>query len=562
MRRCSTGLCLLVPSALMAAAQVPPLEGEAYRLAESAYRLQKEGDSAGALRAVDAALALAPGHPGLLDLKLDLLFSTGSLEAAEALHGELLARRPDDHRLRFFRVYLRQRQGRMAEALQEAGRMADLPSAPPDLRRQARLAMADLLQAMKRPGDALHALEPLGGEDSLDIHSRRAFLLLAAEQAGPACEAFQRALALAPDRAQRRTLLLGLRDASRAAGRAEGELSALRDLRALDPADHRLALDLAYALLARGRDAEALDQFQAGLGAQSPPGAWLDAGYAAKRLGRNDDAARFFARGLDARDGAGLTPADPQLDYGLRREVESLRRTWGVATGTAYRQGGLLPGIASQQKVLQQGAEAFWQPGSLARDGRMVQVFAQAFENLYSGDQGTTGGPTLQGVLGVRVKPLASENLVLAAQKLVKLGRYSLDDWMFRAAYSRDEGVDLRPWEDHWTYWTFYTEGATFARTGHYVHQMETRVGHAWRLPFAGAQQVLSPHLVLAGDFDNRLDQRYAGGLGLGLSLRRWFGEDRHRAPAHWLDLTLQGRAQLTSASRGGGLFLTLSCWF
>ena len=557
----STAFCLLLLTAPVALAQAPPpLEGEAYRLAEQAYRLQAAGDPSGALRSVEAALLLAQGHPQLLNLKLDLLFAAGSLEEADALSRNLLAQQPSDPRLLLFRIYLLQRQGRSGEALRDAAQVLALPGLPESSRRQARLAMADLHQSRGNPAEALAALEPLRGEPSMEVQSRRAFLLLAAGQAGQACPAFEEALALKPDRLQRRTLLLGLRDASRAAKRPEGELKALQDLRADDPSDRSAALDLAYALLARGRDAEALDQFALALDGGNPAGAWLDAGYAAKRLGRNAEAARFFARGIDAR--ASLDPRDPKLDHGLRREVESLERTWGLVSGTAFRQGGLLPGIASQQKVLQQGLEAYWQPEVLARNGRMVQFFVQTFETLYSGSAGTTGGPTLQGVIGVRAKPFASENLVLTAQKLVKLGRDSMDDWMFRAAYSRDEGLDLRPWQDHWDYWTFYTEGAAFAESGHYIHQGEIRAGHVWRLPVAGGRNTLAPHIVLAGEFDNRLDRRYAGGVGLGASLRHWFREDRHRAPASWVEFTIQGRAQLTGASRGGGLFLNLTCWF
>lgn len=319
----------------------------------------------------------------------------------------------------------------------------------------------------------------------------------------------------------------------------------------------------AYIHLARHEDAAALEQFSAALGAQSPPSAWQDAAYAAKRRGRNAEAARLFARALDARDSAGTPGADPALDYGLRREVESLRRTWGVLAGTAYRQGGLFPGVVSEQRILQQGLEAYWQPEILARDGRMVQFFVQAFENLHNGHEGTTGGPTVQAGAGLRVKPLASQNLVLSVQKLFQGGRLALDDWLFRAAYSRDQGLDLRPWQRDWSYWSFYTEGASFAKSGHYTHQVELRAGHTWRLAAVGGGNMVSPHLVLAGDYDNRLPMdRTAAGLGVGLSLRHWFREDRHQAPASWLDLTLQGRVRLNQASRGSGLFITLTVSF
>ncbi|HEX9081452.1 MAG TPA: tetratricopeptide repeat protein, partial [Holophagaceae bacterium] len=522
---------------------------------------QRAGDLPGALRAVEEALSLAPGHPQLLRLKRDLLFAAGRLEDAAALNGSLLNEQPRDPQLRVFQIYLWQRQGRLAEALEAATRLLEAPELSEGLRHQVRLVQADLFQSQGRPAEALRVLAPLTGESGLDVQSRRAFLLLATEQPDEAMRSFQSALALAPGPGEpRRTLLLGLRDAARAAGKPEQELGALKSLHDLDPKDRRIALDLAYAYLARGRDREALSLFSTALDAQSPPGAWLDAGYAAKRLGRNAEAAADFSRGLDARAASGVRA--PAFDYGLRREVEGLERTWGLVSGTAFRQGGLLPGTASQQRILQEGLEAYWQPARLARNGRLVQVYAQVFETLHAGQDGVTGGPTLQGVLGIRAKPFASENLVVGVQKLVKLGRYSLDDWMFRAAYSRDEGLDLRPWQDRWTCWSFYTEGADFARSGHYIHQMEGRVGWAYRPEAGSGRNVWWPHLVVAGDYDNRLAPRAAGGIGLGASVRHWFREDRHRAPASWIELTVQGRARVSPASRGGGLFLTLTCWF
>ena len=551
---------LLLLSAVPVLAQAPPsLETAAYGLTEAAYRAQKAGDLPGALRSVAEALALNPGHPQLLALKFDLLYAAGALPEADAVLADLLAREPSITRHRLSRVYLRQRQGRTAEALQEATRLAN-EAGPAAVRRSARLAMADLLQALGRPAEGLAELAPLEAEAVLEVQSRRAFLLLAAERPGPACLAFQAALDLGPDPDQRRNLLHGLCDAARGAHQPDLELKALEALHAQEPGDHRATLQLAYAYLARHRDAEALDQFSAGLDPRSPPGAWLDAGYAAKRLGRNAEAARLFSGGLDSRNASG--PHDPGLDFGLRREVESLRRTWGLVSGSAYRQGWLTPGLVPQQKILQQGLEAYWQPEGLARNGRMVQVYAQTFESVYSVGEGTTGGPTLQGVLGVRAKPFESENLVLGAQKLLKLGRYTLSDWMFRAAYSRVEGLDLCPQQRDWAYWSIYTEGDAFARSGRYVHQLEVRGGHAWGLPGGGGLNVLAPYLVLAGDYDSRQAPQAAGGIGLGASLRHWFRETPHQAPASWIELTVQARARLSTATRGGGLFLTLTCWF
>jgi len=560
MHQCNTVYCLLIVMGSSVSAQTPPLRSEAYRLAEEAYRLQAEKNLIGALNLVNTALTKSHDHPQLLALKRDLLYAMGSLAESDALNESLLAKTPGDGKLLLFRVYLRQRQGRLADALEGAEQLGRDTSISGDDRRQAWLIKADLLGALGKNAEALRVLDQLAGEKALDVQSRRAFLLFSVGQYTSACLAFQSALDLSPDPIQRRTLLQGQREAARMANVAEMELKALEELRGLDRGDHYIALELAYAYLARHRDAEALAEFSMGLDDKSLPGAWLDAAYAAKRLGRNAEATQYFSRGIDARKEAGLT--DPQFDYGLRREVETLTRSWGLVSGTFYRQGILLPGVASQDKILQQGLEAYWQPEVLARNGRMVQVFAQTFENLYSGNAATTGGPTLQGVVGVRAKPFVSENVVLTAERLVALGGRSLNDWMFRAAYSRDSGLDLRPWDQDWNYWSLFTEGATFASTGHYVHQVEVRAGHSWRLGTGEGRDVLSPHLVLAGDFDNRLDPRTAGGFGLGASIRHWFREDSHRAPASWLELTLQSRAQVGSATRDKGFFLILAGWF
>jgi len=440
--------------------------------------------------------------------------------------------------------------------------------APPPLTGAA-YRLAEEAYRQQRAGDLPAALRSVDAALEASPHHPQLLrlkldLLLAAGSLPAAEELLAQLSSQSPGNLELALLRVHLRQQQ---GRPGEAAQAARDLLA-DPATpealrRQARLALAYACLSLRQDAAALEQFSSVLDAQSPPGAWLDAGYAAKRLGRNAEAARLFSRGLDARTATGVTPAEPAQDYGLRREVESLQRTWGAVLSTAYRQGGLFPGVALEQRILQQGLEASWQPESLARNGRLLQVFVQGFETLHNGHDGTTGGPTVQGAAGLRVKPFASENLVLAAQKLFPGGRYALDDWLFRAAYSRDRGLDLRPWQEDWSYWSVYTEGDAFARSGHYIHQAEVRAGHSWRLPGAEGLGTLSPHLVLAGDYDNRLpSDRTAAGLGAGLSLRRWFRQDAHRAPASWIDLTLQARARLNQASRGGGLFITLTTSF
>ncbi len=462
--RMMLSFALVIPSLLQAQAPLSaPLEGEAYRLAEEAYRYQASGNAKEALRFADLALQVVGDHPQVLALKRDLHFSLEEWAEAEKLNDRIVAKYPQDSAPLLFRVYLRQKQNRLEEAIQASELARAHPALSPEQNRQLHLATA-------------------------------------------------------------------------------------------------------YVHLARKADWEALRAFEAGLAdAKGPRYALLDAGYVAKRLGDEEKAAGFFAAALALEEKGGDT-LDLKQRYGLRRETESLSRTWGAVAGTYFREGGALggylPGSAPKSRSVQQGVEFYYQPRFLTKNGRYVQLYAQAFQNLYSKQGDAVGHKTLQGSVGLRAKPFSNYNFVLAAQKLVKVGDYAMDDWLFRAAYGMDYGTDLRPWETLWPYWTLYTESASYAKDGHFNQQLETRLGMNWRFAKTGGQNLLIPHVVLAGDHDNRMQDSTALALGAGLSYRRWFRQSPTKAPASWIELTIQGRTRLTESKRAEGLYVTLSCWF
>lgn len=548
-------LLATVPCLLAAQA---PLEGEPYRLTDAAYALHGKGDLLGALQKVEAALRIVPGHPVPRRLKLQILVDARRFPEAEAWLEPMLAEQPDDGRLRLQQTLLFQATARPREALEAAGRALQDPALGSAERRLVRLTQADLHLGLAQHGEAAAALEPLRLEEGAAVQSRLGYARLGQGRVTEAVEAFQKGLAGAVTDPERLSAASGLRDAARRAERLDVEIQALQVLRSLAPGDRGLAQDLGYALARAGRDAEAYAAFQAALSPDAPARAWLDAAYAARRGGLNPEAARHFEQGLE-RLPAGT---DPRQVYGLRREHESLTRTWGVAAGTAYRQGGLLPGLTSQQKVLQQGLEIYYQPQSLLKDGRMVQVFLQGFETLWSADQGARGAETVQGSVGVRAKPFTAHNLVLTAQRLFKGGRLAQDDWLMRVGYSTEGGSDLQPWSDHWASWSVFAEAARFLDAGRDAHGLEARWGHTWRGGTVLPRLTVTPHLVLGADYDSLAEDRAAAGLGVGLSLRQWFRESPHRAPASWADLSVQYRFRLTQADRGEGLFVRVTLWF
>jgi tetratricopeptide (TPR) repeat protein len=451
-------------------------------------------------------------------------------------------------------AYRLQQKGDLDGALAMAE--AALRLAPGD--RDLRLLRIDLLLGRKRYPEALAALEPFKDEAGCAVQSQLGYALLGAGRPADARPAFRAALAAAATPEERRGALSGLLDAARQADDAKGELDALRGLRALAPGDPGLAKEEGYALDRAGRSAEALAAFRAALRPDSPPEDYLDAAYCARKLGRDAEARDLFAAAVQAQ-----TPEhrlDPATLFGVRREVEGLSRTWGASLSTSYNQGGLVQGASTSEKVVQQGFELYYQPRCLARDGRLVQLFVQGFETVYAPKGWSTGGPTFQPSAGVRVKPFGSQNLVLGVQRVFRATAGAPADWLSTAGYSADLGTDLKGGAGAWNYATLYTEGAWFQSAQHYVHTLEARAGRSWRL--GGGNTVLTPHLVAAGDYDNKQTPEPSAGAGAGLALRSWFRQTPAMAPASWVELSVQYREKLSTASRGGGWFARLSCWF
>lgn len=544
----------------IARADQAPLAGAAYDKADEAYRRFADRDLAGALAAAEDALRLAPGHRDLQRLKLDILLDQGHLEAADTWLAALLQASPGDPDLRLAKALLRQRQGRAAEAIEEARAVLASGSLPPASQATARLTLADLLLEAGRHGEALEALQTLRGDGSYAVQSRLGFALLGAGNPSAAMGAFRKAQAGAGTPEDRKGVLQGLLDAARSAKDPGTELEALRGLRALDPGSGALAKEEGYALAKAGRNAEALAAFKAALGPASPSADYLDAAYSAKALGRNAEARGLFEGAIAAAPPD--KPLPPAELFGIRREVETLSRTWGGSLSTFYHQGALLPGYSSGAHAVQEGAEAYYQPDALSSNGRWIQVYATGFETIHDAPGQATGGPTSQPSVGVRAKPFQSQNLVLSLQRLLKGGRLSQQDWMYQLGYSADTGMDLKAGVPSWTYAYVYTDTAWFQDSRHFVQTCEARLGKSFLLDSLGGGTVLIPHLVAGGDYDNRLASKPSSGAGAGFALRQWFRQTRFQAPASYAELVVQYRFKAGQAERGGGTFATFTLWF
>lgn len=408
---------------------------------------------------------------------------------------------------------------------------------------------------------------------------------LAAGQDAEAEQAASAALALAPDAAvlaQRSSIRRRLGNVAGANEDAQAalashqltattEASLLADLGRKREARERLAaastqgggtqppLDAAYLSTRIGDNEAARQAFaQADANGGLPPSALLDAGYAAMHSKHDAEAVGYFKRAIDAVNGLQLK-LDPQMVYDTRRTIADVSRKWGVLASLTLRNGsGVTPGFGATggvpgSRTTQAGAEAYYRPWGY-RNGEFVELFARGFATLDSQAGNLTGGDSFQGALGVRWKPLTSQNLMLSLSRV--FGPNVTGDWLAQIGYSYDLGTDLRMDASNWWTTRFYAEAGRYLNQGVNYGIGSLMVGKSYLVGGDG-RTVLFPHGFVGVEYtSNDPVAKTSAGAGPGVSLRRWFREDVYDAPRSYWDLTVQYRARITGDDRMKGLFL------
>ncbi|WP_232451277.1 NfrA family protein [Burkholderia ubonensis] len=553
LKRCARASALAAALSLVWQTQAnaaQPLAPKAYRLADSAYKAINAGNLARAEDYALRALKVQPGNEQLGLLLVDVLKREGKVERADALVESLAIRFPRSAAVLAQHGFMAQRQMRYDVACRDFSAAVGTGKWSKDQQRNLRLAWSDSALAANRLHEAGVVLAPLADERSAAIQLRVAQLSLMAGDREGAVRVADLAAADASTDAERKMA------ASIAAQARQPEQPPVA--RVDDTA--RQKLQKAYDLLREHKDREALDAFQEGFdGGAGNAMNYADAGYAAKRVGLNEQSVDLFEHSLDADESEHAF--DEQRKFGYRREVEQLQRTWGFVLSAPYQTAAFGPqGTIS---VLQPGVEAYWQPPKIGyRNGRVLQFFVRGYGTAYDGSGNVTGMPTVQGSAGVRYKPLPDQNVVMTAERLFRVGSLSTTDWLMRLGYSSEAGTDLRVTEPSWRSWQAYIEGAYFISAGRYIIYSELRYGHTWRLPMISDRLTVYPHAAIAGDHDNRQTDKTAIGAGPGVQFRYWFREGRYSAPASYVDVTVQYRFPLTSAARARGLVVRATLWF
>ncbi|MGE4239106.1 NfrA family protein [Ramlibacter sp.] len=360
------------------------------------------------------------------------------------------------------------------------------------------------------------------------------------------------ALALAPQDA---TLLTQRAEIRRRMGNVA---LANEDARAALQAGNLPPLERAYLANQLGETRLAYEQFAAANAANALPVTSLqDAGYAAIRARKDAEAVEYFKRALDAAESMQLK-MDRQMAFDTRRTISEVERKWGVLASLTWRSGGgAEPGFgitnAGSQRTLQAGAEVYWRPWGFM-NGRFVELFARGFQTLSSEGGGAQGGDSFAGALGGRWKPFTQHNVVLSFSRL--FGKGVDADWLAQAAYSLDNGTDLRVDVPSW--WT--TRIA--AEVGRYFSPTQTyglgsaMFGRSYRMGGEQGQNVLFPHVFAAAEYNSALAEKSAVAVGPGVSWRHWFNGDKYHAPRSYFDLTLQYRMHVGGDDRIKGGYI------
>jgi Flp pilus assembly protein TadD len=356
-------------------------------------------------------------------------------------------------------------------------------------------------------------------------------------------------------------------------GEALERMQQARDKGELKPGDE---VQIAYFLSQAGNDRAALDEFKRvdrskGLS----PKETQDAAYTAMRAPDDVQAIAYFKRVLDYQQTGDLQMPDQQV-FDTRRAVSDLSRVWGVTNTTTYRGASTTSGLSgapsSSNDSVQNSTEVFWRPEGY-RDARFVELYGRVTDTLWNKESGNDKGlDALQGAVGVRIKPFSEYNVMAAFERTFPLAGSNVDgDWLVRLGYGSSIGTDLRVDVPSWWTSQFYAEGGRYLQDKRNYFNSEWQLGRSIRLDRISPRLVIFPHVVAAVDYDSKMHSEVdamgrnktsgdsAGGAGVGIGVRYWFRETRHKAPQSYIDFSVQYRERVFGDDSAQGVFARMT---
>jgi tetratricopeptide (TPR) repeat protein len=358
-------------------------------------------------------------------------------------------------------------------------------------------------------------------------------------------------------------------EARHAGGDAKGAEQAYREALAIDPDNETALLGVGYLFYGQRRFAESIQPFEAAHGPRSSaPAVRADIAYNHLALGHQKEGLRELERAIDGYHAAAAAQPDPAVEqkiFDLRREhmFRSDRFSGGAAL-TIQPGAGDEPRLADAQRAggSQFGAELFWTPPwPSGKSTSQFQLSTRLFATL-DDDTLAPKRDSTQLAAGMRYRPLQDQNLVLSFERLIGLGQDARDGWLPRAMWSWQDGGDIEPFKQHWNYTSLFADVSyVWASSSSWQALGQIVQGRSFKLTDRTA---LTPHVVAVsrGAWGSDQKDEEVLELGGGLSLARWFAEDRYNAPSQRLQLDLEYRFVTGRTDDDSGMFLRLGWTF
>ncbi|CAN5637010.1 bacteriophage adsorption protein NfrA [soil metagenome] len=398
------------------------------------------------------------------------------------------------------------------------------------------LAAADTAIAAGNHAPAMEWLQAAARRQP--VQGDRYWWLLSQAQAGSdpnaALASLHRAIELRPDP----VYYASLAQRQQAAGDEVAAVASLERAQQLAPEDPEIQAALAYAYLKVGRNRDAAQYF-ARLRRAQPRNAQFaeQSAYAHRSAGLLHEARVEVAAAIDLLTGDATEPLEAERRFRLRRLHEQLGRRWAFAadvtlgdTGSAAASNAV-PGSAYRSFAQ---FEAQYRLGGLIgrEDHDALAVYARVFAG--SGPEGQLWprrNPTLGA--GVRWKPIPERTVYLAIEQQLPLGDSDArNDTLLRISASplRNPAYD-DDWHASGSGWLSHS---VFLDLGHYVRSGDSVFTADYQLGAhrkVGASSTIQPFARLQY---NGLEQ--SGGYrsdfraGLGVRFNHWYGESLHDA--------------------------------
>lgn len=358
------------------------------------------------------------------------------------------------------------------------------------------------------------------------------------------------------------------------AGKLQEAIPYLQKAVSQDPQNNEYKVTLGYAYLGQKNFLQAARLFEEVLKSDpNYPKLYGDLGYAYMHAAKNDQAVEWFKKAIDKQllepeSSAKESEESRQEVYRYRQEVTKMSKEFDFTAYLSYQTAkpsqSVAPGLLGGGAVPSQGGvELAYKPPVIGfRDERIFQVFTRVLWNIVPGSM-RFNEDSFQGGVGMRYKPLQSQNLYLSGERLFKMGDKALNTWLLHLLYSWDYGYDLKPGKAQWNYTFLYGDAAYFTKDpGIWAYYGEIREG--WTFNF-NDKFLLTPHLVADVRYQDphSVNSSYLEG-GVGISLKYLFMQSRyeiHRASfeilAYYKHGNFLNRTFRVSGDKYDGFFTT-----